>query len=62
MKGFVAGVFVTLVCIVGGVYTYFAEGFAPVATASRPMPFEEESGEHGTACKIAKANAKDCPD
>ena len=40
MKTFVAGVIVTLVCIVGGGYAYFAGGFAPVATASVPMPFE----------------------
>jgi len=42
MKRFAAGVIVTLVCIIGGVYAFFAGGFAPVATASRPMPFERK--------------------
>ena len=42
MKGFAAGVTGTLVCIIGAVYAYFAGGFAPVATASRPMPFERK--------------------
>jgi thiosulfate dehydrogenase len=42
MKGFAAGVTVTLVCIIGAVYAYFAGGFAPAATSSRPMPFERK--------------------
>ena len=42
MKSFVAGVVVTLVCILGGVYACFAGGLAPVATAARPMPFERK--------------------
>ena len=41
MKQFAAGVIVTLICSAGGAYTYFAGGFAPVATASNPMPFEK---------------------
>ena len=41
MKKFAAGVIVTLICFIGGAYTYFAGGFAPVATASSPMPFEK---------------------
>ncbi len=40
MKTFAAGVIVTLVCIIGGENAYFAGGFAPVATASRPPQFE----------------------
>lgn len=42
MKKFAAGVIVTLVCIIGGEYAYFAGGFAPVATASRPLRFERK--------------------
>jgi thiosulfate dehydrogenase len=42
MKGFAAGVSLTLVCIIGGGYAYFAGGLAPVATSSRPMPFERK--------------------
>ena len=54
MKGFVAGVIVTLVCIVGGVYAYFAEGFAPVATNSRPMPFERKMANLALEAKLQK--------
>jgi mono/diheme cytochrome c family protein len=54
MKGFVAGVFVTLVCIVGGVYIYFAGGFAPVNTASRPMPFERKLANLALQAKLQK--------
>ena len=42
MKGFAAGVTVTLVCIIGAVYAYFAGGFAPVVTASRPLRFKRK--------------------
>lgn len=41
MKQFAAGIIVTLICFIGGAYIYFAGGFAPVATASSPMPFEK---------------------
>ena len=61
MKRFVAGVFVTLVCIVGGVYTYFAEGFAPVATASRPMPFEEKLANMALHAKLQKQMPRTVP-
>lgn len=33
MKKFAAGVVLTLVCIIGGVYAHFAGGFAPAAAA-----------------------------
>ena len=62
MKRFAAGVIVTLICFVGGGYAYFAGGFAPVATASSPMPFEKKLAKIGAACKIAEGNAEDGPD
>jgi hypothetical protein len=62
MKTFAAGVVVTLVCIIGGVYAYFAGGFAPVATASSSHAVRKEPGEYGAACESAKGNAKDGPD
>ena len=62
MKKFAAGVIVTLVCFIGGGYAYFAGGFAPVATASSPMPFEKKLAKMALQCKIAEGNAEDCPD
>ncbi|HVB39160.1 MAG TPA: c-type cytochrome [Vicinamibacterales bacterium] len=41
MKAFVAGIVVTILCIVGGGYAFLAGGYAPVATDSRPLPFEK---------------------
>jgi len=40
VKGFLAGVVVTLLAIVAIVYIYFATGMAPVATSASPIPFE----------------------
>ena len=40
MKNFVLGVILTLIVLAGLGYAYFYFGFAPVATASHPMPFE----------------------
>jgi thiosulfate dehydrogenase len=41
MKEFVLGAAIAVLLIVGGFLTYFAAGFAPVATAAPPMPFEK---------------------
>ena len=54
MERFAAGVIVTIVCIIGGVYAYFAGGFAPVATASRPMPFEKKLAKIALNAKLQK--------
>lgn len=39
-KGFVLGIVIGILLLVGCMYFYFSLGFAPVATAARPMPFE----------------------
>jgi thiosulfate dehydrogenase len=41
IRTFLFGVLVTLVGIVVAVLVYFLGGFAPVATAASPMPFEQ---------------------
>jgi len=61
MKTFAAGVVVTLVCIIGGVYAYFAGGFAPVATASVPMPFERNLANMALHAKVQKEMPKTVP-
>jgi hypothetical protein len=52
VKKFAAGVIVTLVCIIGGVYACFAGGFAPVATASSPVPFEKKLAKMAPNAKL----------
>jgi len=61
MKCFVAGVVVTLVCILGGVYAFFAGGLAPVATAARPMPFERKVAHMALAAKLQKEMPRSVP-
>jgi thiosulfate dehydrogenase len=61
MKSFAAGVIVTLACIIGGVYAYFAGGYAPVATASSPMPFEKKLANMALAAKLQKEMPKTVP-
>ena len=61
MKGFTAGIIVSLVCIIGGVYAYFSGGYAPVATASSPMPFEEKLANMALHAKLQKEMPKIVP-
>ena len=41
-KGLVLGIVIGILLLVGCLYFYFSLGFAPVATAARPMPFERK--------------------
>ena len=41
-KGFVLGIVIGILLLVGCMYFYFSMGFAPVATAARPIPFERK--------------------
>ena len=50
LLGLVLGV--ALVCV--GAYLYFSLGFAPVATAAPPMPFEEKMANMALHARIAK--------
>jgi mono/diheme cytochrome c family protein len=61
MKTFAAGVIVTLVCIIGGVYVYFTGGFAPAATASRPMPFERKLAHMALDATLQREMPKTVP-
>ena len=61
MKKFAAGVIVTLICFIGGGYAYFAGGFAPVATASSPMPFEKKLAKMALNAKLQKEMPRTVP-
>lgn len=39
-KGFVLGIVIGILLLAGCMYLYFSLGYAPVATAARPMPLE----------------------
>ncbi len=41
-KGLVLGIVIGFLLLVGCMYLYFSLGFAPVATAAHPMPFERK--------------------
>jgi hypothetical protein len=40
MKSLLLGIVLGVLIVLGGIYLYFSRGFAPVATAAPPMPFE----------------------
>ena len=61
MKGFVVGVVLTLVCAAAVLYTYFAVGFAPVATSAPEMPFEARLARLALHARIDKEMPKTVP-
>lgn len=46
-KGFLLGILIGILLILGGVYYYFSFGHAPVATSAAPMPFEKALASKG---------------
>jgi thiosulfate dehydrogenase len=56
LKGFIVGVLVGVLLLVGGVYFYFSSGMAPVATADPPMPFEKKMASKALNARIDKQN------
>jgi thiosulfate dehydrogenase len=54
MKEFLAGVILTLAAVAAGVYLYFADGLAPVATGAAPIPFERELAKIALHAKLKK--------
>jgi mono/diheme cytochrome c family protein len=61
MKKFAAGVIVTLAGVIWGGYVFFSGGYAPVATASRPMPFERKLAKMALHAKLEKEMPKTVP-
>ncbi|HEY6944543.1 MAG TPA: cytochrome c [Candidatus Acidoferrum sp.] len=54
MKGFILGVVIGILLLVGCVYLYFSWGMAPVATAAKPMPFERRLAKNGLHAYLDK--------
>jgi thiosulfate dehydrogenase len=61
MKGFIAGVVVTVLVILAVGYTYFAVGMAPVATAAPAMPFERKLARMALHARLDKEMPKQVP-
>ncbi len=61
MKAFVAGIVVTILCIVGGGYAYLAGGYAPVATKAHPLPFEKRLTGMALHAKLRKEMPRTVP-
>lgn len=58
---FIAGLIVGIILIPISVYFYFRFGYAPVATASSPIPFERTLAKLGLNARIKKDAPKNAP-
>ena len=58
---FIFGVIIGLLIIPAAVYFYFRYGYAPVATASSPIPFERKLAHMGLDARIDKEAPKTPP-
>ncbi len=54
VKGLVLGILIGVLLLVGIVYLYFSWGFAPIATAASPMPFERKLAKTGLHAYLDK--------
>jgi mono/diheme cytochrome c family protein len=54
MKTLLLGLALGVAIILAGAYLYFSLGYAPVATAASPMPFEESMAKMALHARIAK--------
>ena len=61
MRNFFIGVFVAFLGIFGIVYVFFAGGFAPVATAAPPLPFEKLMASLALKARVSKEAPKEAP-
>jgi len=57
LLGLIAGVLLTPI----GAYVYFSSGYAPVATAAAPMPFEKLLAATALHARLAKEPPKTAP-
>jgi thiosulfate dehydrogenase len=53
-KGIILGILIGILLLLGSVYLYFSWGFAPVATAAPPMPFETKLAKKGLHAYLDK--------
>ena len=61
LVGLIAGVILTVLIICVGTYVYFAGGYAPVATAAEPMPFEKTLASIALQARLEKEMPKTVP-
>ena len=61
MKGFVIGLIVGLALVAIGLFSYFAIGFAPVATSAAPMPLERTLAKLALHARIDREMPKNAP-
>ena len=54
MKTLLLGLVLGIALVLAGAYLFFSLGFAPVATAAPPMPFEEKMAKMALHARIAK--------
>src|SRR5215472_10523650 len=53
-KGIILGILIGILLLLGSLYLYFSLGFAPVATAASPMPFERNLAKKGLHAYLDK--------
>jgi thiosulfate dehydrogenase len=58
---FVLGVIIGIALVFGSIYFYFRFGYAPVATAASPIPFERKLAHMGLDARIDKEAPKTPP-
>ena len=58
---FILGVIVGILLIPAAIYLYFRFGYAPVATAASPIPFERKLAHMGLDARIEKEAPKNAP-
>src|SRR5947208_2720152 len=61
MKAFLIGFVIGLIVLPLFGWLYFRFGYAPVATASSPMPFEKSLAHMALGARIRKEAPKDSP-
>ena len=61
MRGFILGLIIGVIALPVGAYLYFRFGYAPVATAARPLPFETQLAKMALHARIDKEAPKDPP-
>ena len=61
MKNLILGIILGLIFVGAGAFVYFRFGFAPVATAAQPMPFEKTLANYALNARVAKEAPKTVP-
>jgi thiosulfate dehydrogenase len=61
LTGFVLGVLTTVLLASAGIYTYFRQGMAPVATSAPPMPFEKKLARMALRARMEREMPGEAP-